>query len=510
MMGIDTIIGLASLAIAVPGLVQTFIHAGRWLSEKLRTTPGSSEIAKMQDFILFLDRGTMRTTLETVEDLYTDTSDTSLKSSLEASTEKLWAYMVELDKQIRKLKSSGNSEKQMKKATEAALAAIKDMYDLESRLRAYVQAQIASKTLRSRFELRATQFCLIGSPTKVVHSTSSVAVGDFSLHDRRGYESCVIEERVFPGLPSSDAYEKAVDLARTFQSFDASSGLLELAGFQVLTSNPWANDRFRYIFSFPKDRMNPRSLRDIFLDPINKPTPPIPRNYRFILPRKLAEAVYHVHQQNLVHKCIRPECILVFEPAPGDSPKVKYPKIIGTPFLVDWEHVRRTVEVTQLRVYDDWTMALYQHPERQASPSTVGMAEFRYNIGHDIYSLGVCLLEIGLWDSFVMSCEGIPKLSPVLTAAKAKWKRENDVACQSMTDSQIEQKVFIMLAADRLAYEMGEVYSRLVIKCLTCLEKGFGNVLKFVDSASRDWDEQGVLFIQEIRRELKEASIMGS
>ncbi|KAH7195024.1 hypothetical protein BKA60DRAFT_583940 [Fusarium oxysporum] len=508
MMGIDTIVGLASLAIAVPGLVQTFIHAGRWLSEKLRTAPGSPEIAKMQDFILFLDRGTMRTTLETVEDLYTDASDTNLISSLEASAKQLWAYMVELDKQIRKLRSSVNNEKQVKKATEAALAAIKDMYDLESRLRAYVQAQIASKTLRSRFELRATQFCLIGQPTKVAHTISSAAVGDFSLRGRQGYESCVIEDKVFPGLSPNDAYEKAVDLARTIQTFDGSSGLLELAGFQVLTSSPLKNDRFRYVFFFPKNRMNPRSLRDIFLDPANKPIPPIPRNYRFILPRKLAEAVYHVHQQNLVHKCIRPESILVFEPAPGDSPEIKYPKVIGTPFLIDWEHVRRTVEVSKRQVYGDWTMALYQHPERQAPPGSV--AESRYNIGHDIYSLGVCLLEVGLWDSFIVHSEGNPMLSPVLTTAKAKWKRENDAACQSMTDSQIEQKVFIMLAGDRLAYEMGEVYSKLVIKCLTCLEKGFGNVLKFVDSASRDWDEQGVLFIQEIRRELKEASIMGS
>jgi hypothetical protein len=333
-------------------------------------------------------------------------------------------------------------------------------------------------------------------------------MGDFSLHDRQGSGACVIEDKVFAGLSSSHAYERAVDLARILQFSDASSGLLELAGFQVLTSSPLTDDRFRYVFSFPKNRMNPRSLRDILLDPVNKPTPPIPRNYRFILPRKLAEAVYHVHKQNLVHKCIRPECILLFEPVPGDSPKIRYPKVIGAPFLVDWEHVRKTVEVSKRLAYDDWTMAMYQHPERQAPPGSV--AESRYNIGHDIYSLGICLLEIGLWESFVVDSEGVPELSPALSDTKAKWKRENGIASQSMTDSQIEQKVFIALAGDRLAYEMGEAYSKLAIKCLTCIENGFGNVLKFVDSASRDWDEQGDLFIQEIRRELAEASMMGS
>jgi hypothetical protein len=212
-------------------------------------------------------------------------------------------------------------------------------------------------------------------PDKIAHSNLSVANCDFSLHDRRSSEPCVIEEKVFPGLPSSQAYERAVELARILQLFDASSGLLELVGFQVLKpSSPLADDRFRCVFSFPKNRVNPRSLRNILLDPINRPTPPIPRNYRFILPRKLAESVNQVHLQNLVHKGIRPESILLFEPASGDFSELKYPKVIGAPFLVDWQHVRKTVDVSKRLGYDKWTIAMYQHPERQATPSSV--AEF--------------------------------------------------------------------------------------------------------------------------------------
>ncbi|KAJ6088737.1 hypothetical protein N7486_009998 [Penicillium sp. IBT 16267x] len=488
MFGIDTIIGLAALAIAIPGLVQTFAHAGRWLSEKLSGVPESPEIVKMQDFFLFLDWGIMRTTLETVEDHYIDTSDLFLRSSLEKSAKQIWAYMIELESQISKVKSFKNNKRQTKKVTEAALATIKNLYDLESQLRAYVQAQIASRAVRSRFEFRKTQFCLIGQPTKLAHSNSNIAECDFRLQDRRGSETCLIQEKLFPGLSSKHAYDCAVELARTIQFSNASGGLLELAGFQVLTTSPLTDDRFLYVFYFPKDRRNPRSFRDILLDPINKPIPPIPRNYRFILPRKLAEAVYHVHQRNLVHKCIRPESVLLFEPIPGDFLELKYPKVIGAPFLVDWEHVRKTVEASVRQAYDDWAMAIYQHPERQARPGSV--AESSYNIGHDIYSLGVCLLDIGLWDSFTVYCEGVPRLSALLTDAKSNWKRENDGAFQSMTDPQIEQKVFITLAGNRLEYEMGEAYSKLVIKCLTCIEMGFGNVHKFVGTDSCDWDER--------------------
>ena len=506
MLGVDTIVGITSLAIAIPGLVRTFIYASYWLSDKLRTAPRSPEVTEIQTFLLFLDRGMMKSTLEMVEDLYVDTSDVALRSYLEAAVRQLWAKIVKLDANIDTVKSTIKGRKESKKATDAALSIIKDTHDLESRLREYVHSEIASTTLRSRFDFRRAQFCLVGTVSKVLHSRVSVARGDFNLHDRRGTENCIIEEKTFPGISAGEAYEQAVDLSRTLQFFDASDSLLTFIGFQVLNTSPTTDSRFRYVFSFPEDRDGPRSLRDILSDPINKPIPPIPRNYRFALPRKLAEAVYHVHKQNLVHKCIRPESVLLFKPA-GDSPELQYPKTIGTPYLVDWAYARKTVEVSMRQGHGDWIVAMYQHPERQAPPGSV--SESAYNIGHDIYSLGICLLELGLWDSFIVGEEGAQRVSPMLSDAKAEWRRENVAVSQSTSEARVEQQAFIKLAEMRLAYEMGEAYSKLVVKCLTCMERGFGNVSTFVDSTSRDWDEQGDLFIQEVRRELALASTMG-
>ena len=45
---------------------------------------------------------------------------------------------------------------------------------------------------------------------------------------------------------------------------------------------------------------------------------------------------------------------------------------------------------------DDWEKNLYRHPQRQGI-----LLHADYEMRHDIYSLGVCLLEIGLWKSFV-------------------------------------------------------------------------------------------------------------
>jgi hypothetical protein len=43
----------------------------------------------------------------------------------------------------------------------------------------------------------------------------------------------------------------------------------------------------------------------------------------------------------------------------------------------------------------DWHLKVYRHPELQAMTTD-------YNFGHDIYALGVCLLEIGLWTALVL------------------------------------------------------------------------------------------------------------
>jgi hypothetical protein len=499
-----------SLAIAIPGLVQTFIHASRYLSKKIKSLQGAAEINRIQDFLLTLDHGIIRLTLENVEDLCCDTDNEDERAHLKSSTQHMLDKLKDLDKEIEKLLDIDGSDKQeekrKKKAREAALAIVESVESMASKLQTYVQAHLAHRQLKSRLEFRPNKFFCIGQPAQLPHSLTAVVKGDFG-----GQVSglCVLEEKVYPDLDSGQAYDCAKDLARTLQTVKSSGeGILELAGFQTMSPpSALARDRFRFVFHYPEKHVNPRSLRDILLDPINQPRPAIPRNYRFILPKRLAETVYQVHRHNLVHKCIRPESILLFEKAPGNTPELKYPKKIGAPYLVDWQHLRKTVEASKRDVSGhDWTMAMYQHPERQAPPGSV--AEYKYNIGHDIYSLGVCFLEIGLWDSFVApNNNGQPGLSQLLANAKAQWKRDNP-SWQHMRDSQIEQQVFITLAKGLLAYEMGRSYSNLVVKCLLCIENGFGNILKFVDSRSADWDEQGVLFIQEIRKELETASNM--
>jgi hypothetical protein len=96
-----------------------------------------------------------------------------------------------------------------------------------------------------------------------------------------------------------------------------------------------------------------------------------------------------VHSSEFVDKSIRPETVLLLEDSISE---------LGAPFLAGFEkfrladgHLFRTGEAT-------WEKDLYRHPERQGY-----WPQKEYSIQHDIYSLGVVLLEVGLWTSFVIS-----------------------------------------------------------------------------------------------------------
>lgn len=94
---------------------------------------------------------------------------------------------------------------------------------------------------------------------------------------------------------------------------------------------------------------------------------------------------------------------------------------------------------------------------------------------HDIYSLGVCLLEIDLWKS-VLDCkkDRDVRFSTLLT----KEKRGGGLV-QGTIENQL-----VWLSLDRLKARMGHKYSKLVETCLTCLDPentDFGDLREFQD-----------------------------
>jgi hypothetical protein len=102
-----------------------------------------------------------------------------------------------------------------------------------------------------------------------------------------------------------------------------------------------------------------------------------------------------------------------------------------------------------------------------------------------IYSLGVCLLEFGLWDPFVLTrtADGNPKMSDLFGRTAKVDATENPEAAlaQALKNPMRVKEAFISLAEKQLPSRMGLNYTDLVIACLKCLDSpsGFGEGVDF-------------------------------
>ncbi|GES59673.1 HET-s/LopB domain protein [Aspergillus terreus] len=130
-------------------------------------------------------------------------------------------------------------------------------------------------------------------------------------------------------------------------------------------------------------------------------------------------------------------------------------------------------------------MKLYRHPQRQGL-----RPEETYVMQHDIYSLEVCLLEIGFWDSFVYHKDGDTPMGPQFTSATGKTMH-GKTAKSSKPGPVLEtmavelvagkspisiKRRLISIAHDRLPVLMGPRYADLALACLTCLDPAETNL----------------------------------
>jgi hypothetical protein len=186
-----------------------------------------------------------------------------------------------------------------------------------------------------------------------------------------------------------------------------------------------------------------------------------------------------VHTLGFVHKNIRPDTIVVFKE--GSIP-------IGPSFVIGFERFRPGATATFLTGDCSWEKNLYRHPKGQGV-----YPEDRYVMQHDIYSLGVCLVEIGLWNSFVTSVSDASNLQP---GEDLKAVHEGLVSGKSPG---LVKRTLVEMATSRLPGMMGQRYTDLALACLTCPDPGDGNLVgKEQDLADEDGIVVGVQYIEKV------------
>lgn len=150
---------------------------------------------------------------------------------------------------------------------------------------------------------------------------------------------------------------------------------------------------------------------------------PLEFKVRLQLAKRVIKSLLGVHALGLVHKAIRSRAILV---ANWSGQITLIPNHPLAAYLLDWTYVRETSGATSWSGGDLlWSRMIYQHPERQGSPGHHVETDFEPK--HDIYSIGVVMLETLLWNPFITQTTATTGTTGTTsTRMPYPWQTEDD------------------------------------------------------------------------------------
>lgn len=166
-------------------------------------------------------------------------------------------------------------------------------------------------------------------------------------------------------------------------------------------------------------------------------------NERVWISYTLARAVNKWHISGWVHQSISSHNVLFF--FKDDTHRVDY----SQPFLHGFEFARPDSDPSIGRAADDLEFNVYRHPERE------GNLRKGHRKKHDIYSLGVVLLELGLWQ---LGTQLVSNSSQTLSARDRQTK-------------------LLRHCSERLPHFAGIFYEAAVYACLS-------------SNVEADWDDR--------------------
>ena len=294
-------------------------------------------------------------------------------------------------------------------------------------------------------------------------------------------------------------------LSERLASTIISRGILPFVGFRD------GGDEFQLVFQAPSGAGRILSLHLAMQAAQNQLAS---LNVKLSICCQLAEAVLHVHTLGLVHKNIRPENVLVVFPGNelafdgSTNPEV---------FLLGWERARQVDDNhTNLEGEKLWERSLYQHPERWSDERGREVQEFC--MGHDIYSLAVCMLEILTWKPLILpsptgnGADTEPVVGKCLVDAftelnlssRPRAQFESDGAWVSQ-DALNVRRMLLHMARTGLQSVTGRRIAELVERCLCCLDPDAGLAAK-ISFEERNEKEIGLDFIDSVLGDLRDVT----
>lgn len=292
-----------------------------------------------------------------------------------------------------------------------------------------------------------TDFRLTKCQVQAIYQQDTLTVGHLldSQSQTQIGEKILVEYKLYGTTQATQDEDRVHQLA----SLLSATGNFELhtLGFKGYVNEP-EHERYAFLFEFPGrcDQLEPVSLHSLIK--VGKSAQSMSLPARFHAAQMISRSIGAFHADGWVHKSVRSHSVMFFK---TPEQQVDY----DNPYLVGFEYSRPGSADTQYTFDEDVEKNLYRHPARQGLPRTF------FTKVHDIYALGVVLLEIGLWQT-AMS---------IYQEALPQSTEKETISPKAI------QEIYIQEAKRSLSHHMGPNYMNVVLVCLSG---------EFQDVASKD------------------------
>ncbi|MCJ1471517.1 hypothetical protein MMC13_000157 [Lambiella insularis] len=245
-------------------------------------------------------------------------------------------------------------------------------------------------------------------------------------------------------IEAAQAKTRATIISRVNQL----ASILNTSGLNRLGTLPFKglihqveHNRHAFIFEFPEDA---EQTQPVSLHSMIESRRSVSLSTRFKIAETLAQTLGKFHADGWIHKAISSESVAFFKDC-DDDPK-KQDVFSNIPYLVNFEYSRPDEASSVMAAYRG-DVDLYLHPELQ------GPFRPAYSKSHDLYSLGVVLLEIAVSQT----------ARAMIDQSHRDRKRAGETDPMNAHDI---NKFYCWYAKRRVAHHMGEAYLNAVMLCL--------------------------------------------
>lgn len=293
-------------------------------------------------------------------------------------------------------------------------------------------------------------------------------------------------------------------LAQKLSGSQARSGILPIVGFRDEFDGQAGAFQLVFHVQDPQYAKSLVTLKALYSEELPMPS----LNYRVELCHQLSESILQIQTIDLVHKNVRPENIILSRDGALLSAMARPKEHL---FLKGWQyarHVDPNNSRTYLRPETTVPRRIYQHPERQLLPQS----EARYCMGHDVYSLGVCMLEILTWTPLLVEPEeGLEIDRPALSLSPSYIQAYKQLGHASQDEDDVQvltkfptkiQETLIEMAKTLVPAAAGLKMSGMIVRCLKCLDDD-GEEDYYIETKDRDKKAVSMHFVDGVLADIR-------